>query len=361
MITFPSKKQHMPEYLYPKPGTTVNMPAFDEHVYGFRLVPHRNPRRRNRRLQIGELGIDHLKRDHDKPFFLACGIYRPHVPWYVPQKYFDMFPLEIVQLPKVLENDLDDRRRQSQGTSAHRSGNYHEHVLEAGQWKNAVQGYLASIAYADAMVGKLLDELENSPHADNTIIVLWSDHGWQLGEKEHWRKFAMWENTVKTVMMMKVPKGIAGLPEGSKDGDRCDRVTSLMDIYPTLVDLCGLPAKPNLDGRSLVPLLKNPAAPWDYPALTTYDYSEFTVRTEDWRYTRYIDDSEELYDHRTDEEEWTNLADDPKFAQIKKEMAAHIPTKLAPVKDTSYKLEPHHIPPLKSKEDYLQKKAARKK
>jgi arylsulfatase A-like enzyme len=162
-------------------------------------------------------------------------------------------------------------------------------------------------------------------------------------------------------MMMKVPEGTAGLPKGSKDGSRCDRITSLMDIYPTLIDLCGLPGKADLDGRSLVPLLRNPSAPWDYPALTTYDYSEFSVRTEEWRYTRYIDDSEELYDHRSDSEEWTNLADNPDFAHIKRQMAAHIPTELAPVKDTSYKLEPHHLPPFKSKEEYLRKKAAEKK
>jgi arylsulfatase A-like enzyme len=336
------------------------MPPFDNMYMDFDWSPLEIPDEETGDFRSVNWVIDHLKREHGTPFFLACGIYRPHVPWYVPKKYFDMFPLESVKLPKILDNDLDDVGERAREI-AHRGGNYHKHVVDAGEWRNAVQGYLASIAYADAMVGKLLDELESSAHADNTIVVLWSDHGWQLGEKEHWRKFAMWENTVKTVMMMKVPEGTAGLPKGSKDGSRCDRITSLMDIYPTLIDLCGLPGKADLDGRSLVPLLRNPSAPWDYPALTTYDYSEFSVRTEEWRYTRYIDDSEELYDHRSDSEEWTNLADNPDFAHIKRQMAAHIPTELAPVKDTSYKLEPHHLPPFKSKEEYLRKKAAEKK
>jgi arylsulfatase A-like enzyme len=282
------------------------------------------------------------------------------VPWYVPKKYFDLFPLESVQLPKILENDLDDVGERAREL-AHRAGFYHKHVVQAGQWRNAVQGYLASIAYADVMVGKLLDGLEASPYAENTIVVLWSDHGWQLGEKEHWRKFALWENVVKSVLMIKVPKGCPRLPEGSKNGRRCFRITSLMDIFPTLIELCGLPPKDNLDGHSLVPLLRNPKARWEYPALTTYDFSEFSIRTENWRYTRYIDDSEELYNHKNDPEEWTNLAYRPEFQDVKKKLAGHIPKNPAPVKETSYKLMPHHVPPLKSKEEYLLKRKAKKK
>lgn len=352
---FPSKEKHMPDYFYPKRGETVNMPKF-ENMYGdFDWSPIEIPDEETGDYKSVDWVVRQLEKDHSRPFFLACGIYRPHVPWYVPRKYFDMFPLETVQLPMVLENDLDDLSDRAREI-AHRGGNYHAHVVEAGQWKNAVQGYLASIAYADAMVDKLLKALDQSPYARNTIVVLWSDHGWQLGEKEHWRKFALWDNLARAVLMFRVPEGTAGLPEGSRVGGRCERVTSLLDIFPTLVELCGLPEKEGLDGRSLVPLLKDPQAEWPYPAITTYDFSEFSVRTERWRYIRYIDDSEELYDHESDPEEWTNLADDPHYQGIKEELGKYIPEKPAPFAETSYEVAPHQVAPLKTKEEYKNKK-----
>lgn len=352
---YPSQTKNMPDYFYPKRGKTLNMPAF-ENMYGdfdWSSIP----------LSDEETGdyksvkwvSDQLAKKHEKPFFLACGIYRPHLPWYVPKKYFDMFPLESVQLPKVLENDLGDLGKRAREIAS-RGGNYHKHVLQAGQWRQAVQGYLAAIAYADAMVGRLLDTLKNSPHAKNTIVILWSDHGWQLGEKEHWRKFALWENVAKTVLMIKVPEGATGLPEGAKAGKECSRVTSLMDLYPTLIELCGLPGSPELDGHSLVPLLKNPGREWDYPAITTYDFSEFSIRKGKWHYIRYIDDSEELYDLETDPEEWTNLIANPKYNKVREEMARHVPANPAPLKkETMIKIMPHHFPPYTSKEEYSRK------
>ena len=353
---FPSKERHMPDYLYPQRGGTVNMPVF-ENMYGdFDWAPLEIPDEETGDFKSVDWVIRQLHRSHERPFFLACGIYRPHVPWYVPQKYFDLFPLESVQLPRILEGDLDDVGERAREI-AHRGGGYHQHVLAAGQWRPAVQGYLASIAFADALVGRLLDALAQSPYAHNTIVVLWSDHGWQLGEKEHWRKFALWENVVRTVMMFKVPAGVRGLMEGSVSGAGCLRVTSLMDIFPTLVELCGLPDKPGLDGHSLVPLLRDPAASWEHPAITTYDFAEFSVRTEDWRYTRYIDDSEELYDHRSDPEEWANLADRSEYREVKARMTALIPSDPAPLADTSYKIMPHHYPPFRSKEEYRSWKA----
>ena len=210
----------------------------------------------------------------------------------------------------------------------------------------------------DAMLGKLLDALEASRHAQNTIVVLWSDHGWQLGEKEHWRKFALWENLIRTVLMMRVPSGTLGMPEGSAAGVNCDRIVSLVDLFPTLVALCGLSARPGLEGRNLIPLLRDPGLTWDHPTITTYDFNEFSIRTEGWHYIHYIDDSEELYDLRADPEEWTNLANDPAYQRVKDRMAAMMPPDPAPVVDTSYELAPHHIPPLKSKEEYLRRRAA---
>ena len=155
------------------------------------------------------MSVDYIssffRKDMDKPFFLACGIYRPHLPWYVPQKYFDMYPLENIQLPDLLENDTSDLGERAKELIS-RGGNYHKNVVESGKWKEAVRGYMASITYADAMVGKLIENLNNSKYAENTIVVIWSDHGWQLGEKMHWRKFALWENVIRTLLMIKVPE-----------------------------------------------------------------------------------------------------------------------------------------------------------
>ncbi|MBK1827867.1 sulfatase [Haloferula rosea] len=356
---YPSIEQPMPDFHYPKPGTTVSMPGFDGMYGDFDWAPIPLTDEETGDGKCVDWVSKQLARTHDKPFFLACGIYRPHLPWYVPRSYFDLYPLESVQLPKILKDDADDLGDRAHDIIA-RGGGYHEHVIEAGQWREAVQGYLASVTFADAMLGRLLDALEKSPHADNTIVVVWSDHGWQLGEKQHWRKFALWENVARCVMMIKVPPGTTALPEGSRAGGDCQRVTSLMDIYPTLVDLCSLPEKKDLDGNSLVPLLRDPAHPWDHPAITTYDHSEYSVRTERWRYIRYIDDSEELYDHTSDPEEWHNLAGMEQHAATKRRLAAMIPKSPAPLRsDTLIELQPHHIPPYQSKKDYQNRKKAK--
>jgi len=349
---FPSLEHPMPGDPRPPGKGPVNMTPFPNMYTAFDWAP----------LDVtdDDMGdsksvawiTEHLQREHDKPFFLGCGIYKPHLPWYVPRKYYDLFPLEEVELPEVLPQDLDDVPDRGRDI-AHRGGDYHKHVVEAGQWKNAVQGYLASMAFSDATVGKLLDALEKSRHADNTIVVLWSDHGWQFGEKEHWRKFALWDNLVHVALMMRVPKGVSSrLAGGSADGVPCDRVISMLDLYPTLVELCGLPPRDDLDGRSLVPLLEDPARPWDHPAISTYAFNEFSIRTADWHYIHYIDDTEELYDLRADPREWTNLATDPDHAEVKERLAASMPRHPAAVKKTSYKLLPWHLPPPESKEAY---------
>jgi arylsulfatase A-like enzyme len=351
---FPSKERHMPANPRPTRTGTVGMPAFEDMYGAFDWAAVDVPDEEMGDFKSVSWVADQLQEAGDQALFLACGIYRPHLPWYVPRRYFEMFPLESLRLPRVLENDLDDVGDRAREI-AYRAGGpdgYHGHVGRAGQWSQAVQGYLASIAFADAQLGRLLDALDASPHRDNTVVVLFSDHGWQLGEKEHWRKFALWENTVRTVNMISVPAGAPGLPGGSADGATCDRVVSLVDLYPTLLDVCGLPPKPGLDGRSLARLLRDPGAAWDHPALTTYDFSEFSVRTEGWRYTRYIDDSEELYDEENDPEEWTNLAGDPEYGAQKASLVAHIPQNQAPLAETSYELMPHHIPPFRSKAEY---------
>lgn len=296
-----------------------------------------------------------LSEKRDKPFFLACGIYKPHLPWYVPKKYFDSFPIEQVQLPKLLDGDTSDLGLRAKEIIG-RGGNYHKHVVEANQWKNAVQGYLASTAYADAMVGKLLKALEQSEYAKNTIVVIWSDHGWQLGEKMHWRKFSLWENVIKTVLMIKVPKGLKSMPEGSSNGQSTQNLTSLLDIYPTLIELTGLPERTDLDGISLVPILNRPNMDTHRPIITTYDFGDYSIRYRDWHYINYVDESEELYNLTKDPEEWHNLAGNVQHDSIKAVLKSFIPQNAIPLPEESLlSLQEHHIPPIKSREYYFSK------
>lgn len=264
---------------------------------------------------------EQLAKPHAKPFFLACGIFRPHLPWYVPRKYFDLYPLDKVTLPNVNENDLDDVPPIGR-QMANPQGD-HKKVIDHNQWRQAVQGYLASISFCDAMVGRVLDALDRGPHAKNTIIIFWGDHGWHLGQKLHWRKFALWEEATHAPLMMAVP----GL---TRPQARCPRTVSFLDIYPTLASLCGLQPPKELEGVSLLPLLKDPTAPWERPAVTTHGRNNHSVRSEAWRYIRYRDGSEELYDEAKDPLEWTNLAAKPELKEVKEQLAAWLPKLNAP-------------------------------
>ena len=266
-------------------------------------------------------GIEVLNRKHDKPFFLAVGLVKPHMPFSVPKKWFDLFPLESIELPPHRDGDLDDIP--AAGKKMAGASGDHAQILASGRWKEAVQAYLATIAFCDAQVGRLLDGLEKSAYKDNTIICLWSDHGWSLGEKEHWRKFALWEEPTRTVFIWKVP--------GMTPADvQCARPVDYMSIYPTLCALTGAKRPSHVEGLDISPLLKNPAANWETPALTTQNNSNHALRSEQWRYIRYADGSEELYNHENDPYEWTNVANDPKNAEIKAGFAKHLPTVNAP-------------------------------
>jgi arylsulfatase A-like enzyme len=272
---------------------------------------------------IGQLGAE-----RDKPLFLACGIFRPHLPWYVPRKYFDRFPVDEVQLPAHRDDDLDDIP--AAGVKMANPSRDHAAVCKHDQWHAAVQGYLASISYTDGQVGRLLDALDASPHADNTVVVLWTDHGWHLGEKQHWRKFALWEEATRTPLIFVAPRGTPGLAQGTPAGTRIDKPVSLLDIYPTLVALCGLPARNGLSGQSLVPLMADPAADWERPAITTHGRLNHAIRTDRWRYIRYADGSEELYDHDADPMEYANLAGRAEYEAIKQKLSAWLPKENVP-------------------------------
>ena len=270
---------------------------------------------------------EQLQRAHDKPFFLACGLYRPHEPWFVPKKYFEPFPLETIQPgPGYKAGDLDDVPPAGQKLGRNR---YFAHIQKEGQWKKGIQAYLASIHFADAMLGRVLDALETSPQRDNTIVVLWSDHGWHLGEKEHWQKFTGWRICDRVPLMVRVPKGASGLPEGTRAGLMCDRPVSLVDLFRTLTDLCGLPDKPDITGRSFVPLLRDPSMPWPHAAITHLDQPEsYAISTERWRYIHYKGGDEELYDIAGDPHEWNNLAAKTEHAAKLIEMRALAPKEM---------------------------------
>ena len=197
-----------------------------------------------------------LVKKHDKPFFLACGIYRPHEPWFVPQKYFDKFPLKDIKLPPGYKaDDLDDLPPAGKKQGPNR---YFKHIRAQKQWKKGVQGYLASIHFADAMLGRVLDALEKGPNKSNTIVVLWSDHGWHLGEKQHWQKYTGWRASTRVPLMIKVPKNCsASLPNGTQAGTVYDYPVSLLSLYNTLTELCGIPTQKG-DSKSIVQTLSQP-------------------------------------------------------------------------------------------------------
>jgi arylsulfatase A-like enzyme len=256
-----------------------------------------------------------LQKNHEKPLFLAVGIFRPHIPWFVPKRYFDLYPLKEISLPAVKENDLEDCSSVGKGFCRRE---WQKWILENDQWKPAVQAYLASISFADAKLGRLLAALDASPYRDNTIIVLWSDHGMHIGEKEHWEKFTLWEESTRVPLIFVVP----GM---TREGGLCEQPVSLLDIYPTLVELSGHEPRPSLEGQSLVPLLKRPNLETGRAVVTTYGHNNHGIRSLDWRYIRYHDASEELYDHQSDPDEYTNLSAQEEYAEVKKELATWLP------------------------------------
>jgi arylsulfatase A-like enzyme len=285
-----------------------------------------------------------LMEKHDQPFFLACGIYRPHEPWFVPKKYFDMFPLDEIQLPPgYKEDDLDDLPPEGKKRGPNR---YFAHIRAHGQWKQGLQAYLASIAYADAMLGRVIDALDKSPHKDNTIVVMWSDHGWHLGEKQHWQKYTAWRDVTRVPFIVRVPKGVPGLPQGTTAGRVCSKPVNLLSLYPTLTELAGLPTKSDNDGPSIVPLLKNPDTSWPHVSLThLHDPGTFGLSAEGWRYIKYAKGGEELYNIEADPHEWSNLANNPEHAKQLARLRALAPTKFAklvPIKETSLPKLPWH-------------------
>ncbi len=275
----------------------------------------------------GETGPpNRLSQRARKPLFLAAGIFRPHLPFWAPSTTFARYPLRTVRMPPMPDGDLDDvppiGRKMAHTERFIWENTTKQPAGSPGSLRKMVQSYQAASDYADEMVGRLLDRLDETDRAKNTIIVLWSDHGYHLGDKTACVKFTLWEKANHVPLIFVAP-GVA------KPGTRCDRPVGLVDIYPTLIELAGLPAKGDLDGKSLVPLLKNPQAKWDRPALMTQLRGNHAVRSERWRYIRYRDGTEELYDHTKDPWEWNNLASDPALADVIAEHRKWLPKKEA--------------------------------
>ncbi|HEY2573253.1 MAG TPA: sulfatase [Verrucomicrobiaceae bacterium] len=254
-----------------------------------------------------------------KPFFIACGFRLPHVPCYAPQKWFDLYPDETLIMPPVKEDDRDDLPKFADFLHWKLPEPRLKTLRDHNQWRPLVRAYLASTSLMDSQVGRVMEALKQSGTMDNTIVIVWSDHGWHLGEKLMTGKNTLWERSTRVPFIWAGP--------GVSANAKCGRPAELLDIFPTLVEMLGLTKRNDLEGHSLVPQLKDAQAPREFPAITTHNQNNHGIRTEKWRYIRYADGSEELYDEVADPNEWTNLASRPQYAAVKKEMAQWLPKK----------------------------------
>lgn len=267
----------------------------------FAWGPTRDGLEQTKDYRTARWAADHLNQPADQPFFLAVGLSKPHLPFYVPQEFFDLYPIEDVQLPPIREDDLDDILNHA-GKPMHRPSDDYLWLKEQGQMKHAVQAYLAATSYADACLGKIFDAVAQGPHADNTIIVVWGDHGWHLGEKLRYRKATAWSESTRCPLIIRTPTM-------TKRHD-CESLVNLIDLYPTLVDYCGLPPKSNLDGVSIKPLLSDPSSAVRQSTTTIFGENRASITDGNWRYIATDDVAEELYDLRSDPQEWHNLITD---------------------------------------------------
>jgi choline-sulfatase len=279
------------------------------------LFPHKDEDKGD--WKVASWAVEQLKDMPDEPFFMSVGFFLPHVPCYATQKWFDLYPEESLQLPLIQPGDRDDTPRFSWYLHWKLPEVRLKYLQEENEWKNLVRSYMACTSFVDSQVGRVLDALEASGKADNTIVVLWSDHGWHLGEKEITGKNTLWDDGTRVPLIFAGP--------GISAGQRCTQPAELLDMYPTLIDLCGFPGNNRLEGISLLPQLKDAATNRKRPAITTHNHDNHGVRSEDWRYIHYADGSEELYDMRKDPNEWKNLASNPKFASVLEQHRAWMP------------------------------------
>ncbi len=290
----------------------------------FAWGPTKGGKEETRDYQTAQWAAAQLQKQHDKPFFLAVGLSKPHLPFYVPQEFFDLYDPVTTRANEIREDDLNDIRTPDGKTKVRPSADY-LWLKENNLIDTAARAYLAACSYADACLGVIFDALEKSPHYDNTIVVLWGDHGWHLGEKLRYRKATGWHESTRMPLIVRLPN-----MTGRRD---CQRLVNLIDLYPTLVELCDLPKQSSLDGRSFAPLLSNPDRVWNHPSTTIFGRGNASIHSDRWHYIRHGDGTEELYDLAADPMEWTNLIQQSsaESAAARNKLAAIVPTTFAPV------------------------------
>ena len=307
------------------PGTRVEIPDGPEN-YSWGVLPdewdREDPEKWQQDTQQASRTVDLLRQDHDRPFFATCGFWRPHVRWTVAERYYDRYPIESIEIPEGYRgDDLEDMPAPARWRATYRG--FHDKIVRAGLWKRSIQAFYASIAYVDEQIGRVLDALEASPYNDNTIVVFAADNGWHTGEKNHWSKFILTELACKVTFSISVP-GMASRVVHTP--------VSLIDIYPTLVSLCDLPQPPTheLDGRDLTPILDGRTRDRGAPVVSTQGVNCHSIRGDRFRYTRYRNGQEQLYDHEKDPHEWNNLGGDPRYDSVKSALARWLPKENAP-------------------------------
>ena len=280
--------------------------------------------------------IERLHKKYEKPFFMGLGFLRVHVPLYVPQKWFDMHPLETIKTPPYLSDDLNDIPNVGLQINDLPMMPSTEWAIESGEWKKIVQAYLACMSYVDYELGRVLDALESSDYADNTVIVLWSDHGYRLGEKGTFAKHALWETATKAPLMFAGPN----VPKGKK----IHAPVEMLSIYPTLLELSGLPAYNRNEGISLVSMMQNKENEKDAHAITTFGMNNHTIKMDGYRYIQYEDGTQEFYNHNTDPNEWKNEAANPEYKVQIEKMKTFLPkVNLKWDANSSYTFQPYFV------------------
>lgn len=297
------------------PKKLVTTPHGNHPLVDWGTFPHRDEDKGDWR--VASWAVEQLDAAPRQPFFMCVGFFLPHVPCYATQRWFDLYPSSEKLLPPVRFDDRDDTPEFSWYLHWRLPEVRLSWLRRENQWLPLVRAYLACVSFVDSQVGRVLDALERNGLRQNTIVVLWSDHGWHLGEKLITGKNSLWERSTRVPLVFSGP--------GIRAGTRCTRPAELLDIYPTLIELCGLTPRTDLEGHSLVPQLRDPQAPRDFPAITTHNQGNHTVRSERWRYIRYADGSEELYDMQADPQEWTNLAGDARFSAVIAELRKYLP------------------------------------
>ncbi|MGB0259172.1 MAG: sulfatase, partial [Coraliomargarita sp.] len=271
--------------------------------------------------QMTTWAVEHLKQSYDKPFLLGVGLHTTHGSKYAPEKYFKDIPLDTIKLPELHWDDLDDLPERAKAYA--KSEREFMPTYRDGKFPEMVQGYLATLLFTDAQVGRILDALEEGGHADNTIVMAWSDHSIHHGQKLKFAKNSLWRWSVQVPFSISVP----GM---TQPNSRSNRAVQLLDIYPTISELAGLPVPEHCEGTSLVPLLRDPEAPWSHPVVTVSSKPiglTYAVRTEKWAYLKYVDEGEELYDLEKDPDELTNLLykNSPEYQPVVERLKKHIP------------------------------------